>query len=81
MYVNSLAWPGGNSVDSRPKYLMSFVLADPLNGEQVNFLLWAAHNLERAADRVTNLCERVIYTVTGNFVEMDPEDSGLESIR
>jgi phosphate transport system protein len=61
--------------------LMSFLLADPLNGEQVNFLLWAAHNLERAADRVTNLCERVIYTVTGDFVEMDPENSGLESIR
>jgi phosphate transport system protein len=32
---------------------------------------WAAHNLERAADRVTNICERVIFTVTGEMVELD----------
>jgi len=30
-----------------------------------------AYNLERAADRVTNICERVIFTVTGQMVELD----------
>jgi len=48
--------------------------------ERANYLLWVAHNLERAADRVTNICERVIFTVAGEMVEMDAEDSGLEGI-
>jgi len=33
-----------------------------------------AHNLERTADRVTNICERVIFTVTGEMMEMDTEE-------
>jgi phosphate transport system protein len=60
--------------------LMTYVIADPRMIEQANFLLWAAHNLERAADRVTNICERVIFTVTGELVEMDVEDAGLEGM-
>jgi phosphate transport system protein len=48
--------------------------------DQANHLLWVAHNLERSADRVTNICERVVFTVTGRMAEMDVEDSGLESI-
>jgi phosphate transport system protein len=60
--------------------LMTYVIADPRMIEQANFLLWAAHNLERAADRVTNICERVIFTVTGELVEMDVEDTGLEGM-
>jgi phosphate transport system protein len=60
--------------------LMTYILADPAAIEQANFLLWAAHNLERAADRVTNICERVIFTVTGDLVEMDVEDAGLEGL-
>jgi phosphate transport system protein len=60
--------------------LITYVLADPRTIEQANYLLWAAHNLERAADRVTNVCERVIFTVTGEMVEMDQEDSGVESL-
>lgn len=34
-------------------------------------LIWVAHNLERIADRVTNICERVVYNVTGEFEELD----------
>jgi phosphate transport system protein len=60
--------------------LMTLIMADPRAIDQANYLLWVAHNLERAADRVTNICERVIFTVTGEMVEMDVEDSGLESI-
>lgn len=60
--------------------LMTFVAADISNVEQANYLLWVAHNLERAADRVTNICERVIFTVTGEFIELDQENSGPESI-
>jgi len=32
--------------------------------------MWTAHNLERAADRVTNICERVVYIVTGKMEEI-----------
>jgi phosphate transport system protein len=60
--------------------LMTFVISDPKNIDQVNHLLWAAHNLERTADRVTNICERVIFAVTGTMAEMDSESSGLESL-
>lgn len=60
--------------------LMEFVAADIGAVEQANYLLWVAHNLERAADRVTNICERVIFTVTGEVVELDQEEDGLESV-
>lgn len=59
--------------------LITLIMADPSRIDQANFLLWVAHNLERAADRVTNICERVIFTITGKLVEMDVEDSGIES--
>jgi phosphate transport system protein len=62
------------------RVLMSYVIADPKNIEQVNYLLWAAHNLERVADRVTNICERVVFTVTGELVELDSDTSGVESL-
>ena len=56
--------------------LVALILADTSAITQANYLLWAAHNLERAADRVTNICERVIFTVTGELVEMDAETMG-----
>jgi len=55
--------------------LITYILADPSCIEQANYLLWAAHNLERFADRVTNICERVIFTVTGELIELGSEDS------
>ncbi len=51
--------------------LMTYVLADPRNIDGANHLMWVAHNLERAADRVVNICERVIFTVTGELIEFD----------
>jgi len=43
--------------------------------ERANYMLWVAHNLERAADRVTNICERVIYTVTGRQAVVDEDET------
>jgi phosphate transport system protein len=40
--------------------------------------MWAAHNLERMADRVTNICERTIYVVTGEMSEIDVSDDELK---
>lgn len=48
------------------------VLGDPRNIERANYVIWIAHNLERLGDRVTNICERVIYIVTGERVELTP---------
>jgi phosphate transport system protein len=53
------------------RVLLTYIIADPSTIEQVNYLMWAAHNLERAADRVTNICERVLFAVTGELVELD----------
>jgi phosphate transport system protein len=52
--------------------LMEFVARDAYNVERVNSLLWVGHNLERAADRVTNICERTIYVETGELGDMMP---------
>lgn len=43
------------------------VLDDPRNIERANYVIWAAHNLERLGDRVTNICERVVYIATGEW--------------
>jgi len=51
--------------------LMSYILEDPSCIQQANRLLWAAHNLERAADRVTNICERTVFMVTGEMAELN----------
>lgn len=48
------------------------VLGDPRNIERANYVLWIAHNLERLGDRTTNVCERVIYIVTGERPEILP---------
>ena len=51
--------------------LLSYMLADPRTINQATLLLWIAHNIERFADRVTNICERVVFTVTGEMKELD----------
>ncbi len=50
--------------------LLTYILSDPACFQQANYLLWAAHNLERAADRVTNICERTVFMVTGEMEEL-----------
>lgn len=62
--------------------LLTYIIQDPRTIDQATHLLWVAHNLERAADRVSNICERVVFTVTGEMSEMDGEgdEGGMESI-
>jgi phosphate transport system protein len=54
--------------------LMTFIIADPKVIERVNWLLWVAHNLERFADRVTNICERTVFIATGEMAEIISTD-------
>jgi phosphate transport system protein len=51
--------------------LLTFMLQDPRTIDRATWLLWTAHNLERIADRATNICERVVYEVTGETSEMN----------
>lgn len=55
--------------------LMTFIIADPTTIERANWLLWVAHNLERFADRVTNICERTVFIVTGELTEISDTSS------
>lgn len=57
--------------------LMTFVLSDPTAIQRANWLLWAAHNLERVADRVTNICERTVFIVTGTIREFKSTDDEM----
>jgi len=50
--------------------LLTFMAEDPRTITRATRLIWAAHNLERAADRVTNICERVVFMVTGKMEEI-----------
>jgi phosphate transport system protein len=50
--------------------LVTVMFSNPATIDQANYLMWVAHNLERVADRVTNICERTIYTKTGNLKEI-----------
>jgi phosphate transport system protein len=66
--------------------LLDLIIADASVIDRATYLLWVAHNLERTADRVTNICERVIFTVTGIMEELgdtargeSPEGIGPDS--
>jgi phosphate transport system protein len=51
--------------------LLVYMLNDPKTIERATHVTWVAHNLERIADRVTNICERVVYLVEGKIEELN----------
>jgi phosphate transport system protein len=57
--------------------LIDRMIADPLIIDNASYLVWAAHNLERLADRVTNICERIVFVVTGEIMEFDVSDDEI----
>ena len=50
--------------------LLIFMSEGPKTITRATRLIWVAHNLERSADRVTNICERVVYMVTGKMEQL-----------
>lgn len=50
--------------------LLTFMAEDPKIITRATRLIWVGHNLERSADRVTNICERVVFVVTGKMEEI-----------
>jgi phosphate transport system protein len=57
--------------------LLQIMINDPRTVDRATYLLWAAHNLERLADRVTNICERIVFVVTGEMMELDRSDDEM----
>jgi phosphate transport system protein len=58
--------------------LLKQIIADPSTVDNATRLMWAAHNLERMGDRVTNICERVVFVVTGEIKELDHTEDEFE---
>ncbi len=53
------------------KMIINSMITNPAVIDHANIILWIIHNLERLADRVTNICERTVFIATGELLEMD----------
>jgi phosphate transport system protein len=58
-----------NLYDQIFRELLTFMAEDPKTITRATRLIWVTHNLERSADRVTNICERIVFMVTGKMEE------------
>jgi len=54
--------------------VLDAMIENPQRINILNYYVWALHNLERLADRVTNICERTVYITTGELFEVDSMD-------
>lgn len=55
-----------NTYNQVYRELLTYMMADPATIQRATYLLWVAHDLERSADRATNIAERVLFLVTGS---------------
>ena len=53
------------------RVFLSYMIENPRVITYATYLIWAAHNLERIADRVTNICERIVFLTTGSMHEIN----------
>ncbi|MCB2179799.1 phosphate signaling complex protein PhoU [bacterium] len=60
--------------------LVNYMSNDPDSIELANHLQWAAHNIERMADRVTNICERTLFIKTGSIYEIEESEADDDDI-
>jgi phosphate transport system protein len=51
--------------------LLSTMVSDSRHVTEATYMIWVTHNLERIADRATNICERVVYLATGHVEELN----------
>ena len=54
--------------------MMTYMITHPATIDTMNSVMWVAHNIERMADRVTNICERIVFINTGELMELDSTD-------
>jgi phosphate transport system protein len=62
------------------RLIVSSMIANPEVIDHSNLLLWIDHNLERFADRVTNICERTVFVATGELLEFETDDGSDEEV-
>jgi len=53
---------------------VDLMMSDPQNVDNSNLVMWVGHNLERLADRVTNICERTVFIATGELMELEVDE-------
>jgi len=53
---------------------VDLMMSDPKNVDNANLIMWVGHNLERLADRVTNICERTVFIATGELMELEVDE-------
>jgi phosphate transport system protein len=51
--------------------LLMRMIKEPAVISKATPLIWATHNLERIADRVTNICERTVFLATGTMPQVN----------
>jgi phosphate transport system protein len=60
-----------NLYDDVIQRLIKIMVKEPEMVTRCTYLSWCAHNLERIADRVTNISEQIIFMTTGQMGEVD----------
>lgn len=61
--------------------LVETMINNPSTIDHISQISWVIHNLERTADRVTNICERIIFIATGELIELDtPDDEDADEL-
>lgn len=58
-------------------FILKTMISQPESIDHANLLMWVTHNIERMADRVTNICERTIFVVTGELAELESKPKNL----
>lgn len=69
-----------NLYNEANRELVEMIMANPQIMGLANLYSWAAHNIERTADRSTNICERTLYMVTGEMRELDREEEAMSGL-
>ncbi len=60
------------------RQIVNLMIEKPQIIDHANLLMWVAHNLERMADRVSNICERTIFVTTGELLEIESKKKELK---
>jgi len=60
------------------RYLVNLMVEKTEIIDHANLLMWVAHNLERMADRVSNICERTVFVATGELMEIEYKKKELK---
>lgn len=58
--------------------IVNLMIEEPQIIDHANLLMWVAHNLERMADRVSNICERTIFVTTGELLEIESKKKEIK---